>query len=90
MPCIDGVGSCSYADACSELEKIPADSCTKILGQECRCPLKATSIRDDNFKYGPVPNIPAVAHGNFRLTVKATETTTQKRVACYQVTISLK
>lgn len=88
MPCIGGVGSCSYKDACAEMERIP--DCTKILGQECKCPLKMTSISDDNFKYGPVPNIPAAARGNFRLTIKATETTTQKRVACYQVTLSLK
>jgi len=89
VPCVGKVGSCTYNDVCSLLKEIPADDCKAILGQDCQCPIKANEIQKDNFKFGPVPKIPSMLSGNFRVTVNAMETTTQKRIACYVVTASV-
>ena len=89
VPCLGKVGSCNYPDVCSLLSEIPADQCKAILGQDCQCPIKAREIKMDNFKVGPVPKIPSMFSGNFRVTVNAMETTSQKRAACYVVTASV-
>ena len=87
VPCLGEVGSCPYPDVCSELSKIP--DCSQYLGQECQCPIKARDFNLDNFKYGPIPKIPSMLRGNFRVTVQAMETVTQKRAACYVATLSI-
>jgi len=89
VPCLGKVGSCNYPDVCSLLSEIPADKCKAVLGQDCQCPIKARDIKMDNVKVGPVPKIPSMFSGNFRVTVNAMETSTQKRAACYVVTASV-
>ncbi len=88
VPCLGKVGSCTYNDVCAELKDIPNDECQKYLGQDCECPIKSNEVKRDNVKV-QVPSIPSMLKGNFRVTIQATETTTQKRICCYVITASI-
>jgi hypothetical protein len=91
VPCVGKVGSCKYPDVCAELANIPnCSDYAHLIGQECECPIKANTFKQEYVRIGPVPSIPALARGNFRITVQATETRAKKRAACYIATVSLK
>ena len=44
IPCVDGVGSCTYDDACAMLSKIKCPPDFKKYGIPCQCPIKAVSV----------------------------------------------
>jgi len=88
IPCLGEIGSCTYNDLCAQLTQLPNEECQKYFHQDCQCPVKSTEIKYDNVKVN-VPKIPSMLKGNFRVTIQATETSTQKRIACYVVTASI-
>jgi len=89
VPCLGKVGSCSYDDFCAFVADLPTDHCQTLFGQDCKCPFKANEVKRDNAKFGPIPAIPSMLSGNFRITINAMETTAQKRAACYVLTASI-
>jgi ganglioside GM2 activator len=86
IPCVSDVGSCNYDNICDFASKIP--ECPSWVGIECKCPIPAHQFNYNLQNVGPVPDIPAIAKGNFRVTVKAQETTIGKQAGCFVITAS--
>lgn len=89
IPCVDDIGSCTYANFCEYLEKIPPEKCPPFLGFPCRCPIKAGNYKYTNLDFGPVPDVGSIGVGNYKVTVTGTFNDSGKPVACYQFLFSL-
>ncbi|XP_022086849.1 ganglioside GM2 activator-like [Acanthaster planci] len=94
LPCVDGIGSCTYDDFCKMLPPEPASGCPPPLkekGLPCRCPVKAGkySLPPAVFTIPTIPKVPEfLADGDYKANVKAYYGS--KELGCINLTFSLK
>ncbi|NWX20270.1 SAP3 protein, partial [Aegotheles bennettii] len=94
LPCIDGLGSCTYDDMCIMLDNLipPGTTCPEPLltyGIPCHCPFKAGSysLPDCDFDL-PDVELPAwMTNGNYR--VRAVLSSGGQQLACVKLAFSL-
>ena len=72
IPCVDNVGSCTYADACTLLEKIPLvdGKCPATFQQyniPCRCPIAPNSWSVKDLTVAITASIPSALQGSYKV-----------------------
>lgn len=78
VPCIDGVGSCTYNDVCSMITACP--TAFKEQGIPCNCPVKQALYKLTNGAFSINANIPG---GEYRMT--ASISMQGVAVGCYNI-----
>ncbi|XP_018010900.1 ganglioside GM2 activator isoform X3 [Hyalella azteca] len=92
VPCVDGVGSCTYDDVCSYT---PSPSCAVLphnLHLPCSCPVMPDKyfVDDGEVELPGSDAIPEWAtHGWYRATVTVRSPEQDKQLACYKAKIHL-
>lgn len=89
LPCVHSVGSCSYTDICSLVEKVKCPKEFQDHGIPCKCPVshKNYSLPPSTF-YVDDSSLPAfLADGEYRVTGKMSQN--QKSVGCVHVEFSV-
>lgn len=94
IPCMDGVGSCTYEDGCAKLETLipPGVPCPEPLltyGIPCRCPFKAGcyNLPPSEF-FIPKIELPSfLTNGDYK--IRAVMKSGDQELACVQVSCSL-
>eukprot|EP00055_Hartaetosiga_balthica_P002674 m.4832 g.4832 ORF g.4832 m.4832 type:complete len:204 (-) comp2297_c0_seq1:449-1060(-) len=98
IPCVDDIGSCTYPDVCTLLEKIPLQNgkCPAplpSLGIPCRCPLSTFKVNvPPTTVEAPKlpPSVPSwLSNGDYKATFKA-YTNAGTELLCSEIEISLK
>eukprot|EP00730_Choanoeca_flexa_P008747 TRINITY_DN12531_c7_g3_i2.p1 TRINITY_DN12531_c7_g3~~TRINITY_DN12531_c7_g3_i2.p1 ORF type:complete len:208 (+),score=19.72 TRINITY_DN12531_c7_g3_i2:53-625(+) len=94
VPCVKNVGSCTYDDICTLLEKVPLQpdgSCPKplpSLGIPCRCPIPSFRVAlPPTTAYANV-SLPGIADGDYKASLSLTGSD-GSQIGCAQLEFSL-
>jgi ganglioside GM2 activator len=86
IPCIDGIGSCTYGDLCKNWPQI----CPKLqpYGIPCTCPLPANTYTVTGIEVDVTRKLPPGASGDIRITANI-QSPTAGHIFCLEMEINL-
>ncbi|KAK6976836.1 ganglioside GM2 activator [Biomphalaria glabrata] len=86
IPCIQGIGSCTYDNFCSLTEAIPCPEELKQKGIPCTCPFNKGEYKLDIFEVDV--DAAVFPSGNYQAQVTITDSN-KGQIACYVVTFTV-
>eukprot|EP01105_Mastigella_eilhardi_P027195 TRINITY_DN824_c0_g2_i1.p1 TRINITY_DN824_c0_g2~~TRINITY_DN824_c0_g2_i1.p1 ORF type:complete len:206 (+),score=70.74 TRINITY_DN824_c0_g2_i1:81-620(+) len=93
IPCVDGIGSCTWDDICPLLAN---ETCPSELSQyniPCHCPFPAGVYELPATTVGPIKQPPSylewLTNGNYRVTANMKNPTDNSALGCIQIILSL-
>ncbi|KAK3788797.1 hypothetical protein RRG08_029245 [Elysia crispata] len=86
IPCIDNIGSCTYDDLCSILQKIQCPADLQKQGIPCSCPFNKGEYKLQ--KYSVTIDASVFLAGDYKAKAVLTNST-KGQIACYQISFTV-